>query len=83
MCFEHLSPFAPQAVVAPVELRAYSGRSAFLLPCPDEEGFTSNNTMLFAMYRMGYHGRPPALWGGRPAGDNRYAMQDKQSPVAP
>ncbi|MFI5411605.1 tyrosine-type recombinase/integrase [Kaistia sp. UC242_56] len=57
MRFEHLVPLAPQAVTALTELREYSGRSAFLFPSPGKEGFMSNNTMLFAMYRMGYHGR--------------------------
>jgi integrase len=28
-----------------------------LFPSPAREGFMSNNTMLYAMYRMGYHRR--------------------------
>lgn len=57
MRFEHLVPLAPQAVEVLRELRPLCGRSANLFPSPAKEGFMSNNTMLFAMYRMGYHGR--------------------------
>lgn len=57
MRFEHLVPLAPQAVAVLKELRPLAGRSAQLFPSPGKEGFMSNNTMLFAMYRMGYHGR--------------------------
>jgi hypothetical protein len=32
-------------------------RSAYVFPSPGAEGFMSNNTMLIAMYRMGFHGR--------------------------
>ncbi|QTL03431.1 integrase arm-type DNA-binding domain-containing protein [Aquabacter sp. L1I39] len=57
MRFEHLVPLAPQAVEVLNELRPLCGRSPHLFPSPSKEGFMSNNTMLFAMYRMGYHGR--------------------------
>jgi len=57
MRFEHLVPLAPQAVAALASLRALAGRSPYVFPSPGKEGFMSNNTMLFAMYRMGYHGR--------------------------
>lgn len=57
MRFEHLVPLAPQAVTILNELRPLAGRSPHLFPSPGKEGFMSNNTMLFAMYRMGYHGR--------------------------
>lgn len=57
MRFEHLVPLAPQAVTALEELRPLCGRSPYLFPSPGKEGFMSNNTMLFAMYRMGFHGR--------------------------
>jgi integrase len=41
------------------ELRALpdSKNSPFLFPSPSREGYMSNNTMLYALYRMGYHGR--------------------------
>ncbi|MFG1293746.1 tyrosine-type recombinase/integrase [Xanthobacter versatilis] len=57
MRFEHLVPLSPQAVAVLQELRPLAGRSPQLFPSPGKEGFMSNNTMLFAMYRMGYHGR--------------------------
>lgn len=57
MRFEHLVPLAPQAVLVVRELIGLSGRSRFLFPSPSKEGFMSNNTMLYALYRMGYHSR--------------------------
>jgi integrase len=57
MGVEHLVPLSPQALAALAELRALSGRSPLVLPSPTKEGFMSNNTMLYALYRMGYHSR--------------------------
>ncbi|MFZ2066826.1 MAG: integrase arm-type DNA-binding domain-containing protein [Xanthobacteraceae bacterium] len=56
---EHIVPLAPQAVAVLRELRALPGSEAnpHLFPSPAREGYMSNNTMLYAMYRMGYHGR--------------------------
>ena len=56
---EHLVPLAPQAVAVLRELRALPGSDAspFLFPSPSREGCMSNNTMLYALYRMGYHSR--------------------------
>ena len=56
---EHIVPLAPQAVAVLRELRALPGSEAspFLFSSPSREGYMSNNTMLYAMYRMGYHGR--------------------------
>ena len=56
---EHIVPLAPQAVTILRELRALAGSDAspFLFPSPSREGHMSNNTMLYALYRMGYHGR--------------------------
>jgi integrase len=55
----HIVPLAPQAVALIRELRALPGSdaSACLFPSPSREGYMSNNTMLFALYRLGYHGR--------------------------
>jgi integrase len=52
-------PLAPQAVVILCELRALpaSENSPFLFPSPSREVYMSNNTMLYALYRLGYHGR--------------------------
>lgn len=57
--FEHLVPLSSQAVAALAELRALPGAKSngFLFPSPSREGCMSNNTMLFALYRMGWHGR--------------------------
>jgi integrase len=56
---EHIVPLAPQAVAILRELRALPGSDAspFLFPSPSRDGHMSNNTMLYALYRMGYHGR--------------------------
>ena len=56
---EHIVPLAPQAVAILSKLRALPGseESPFLFPSPSREGCMSNNTMLFALYRMGYHSR--------------------------
>lgn len=57
MRFEHLVPLPHQAIEMLAELRQLAGRSEFVFPSPAKEGFMSNNTMLFAMYRLGFHGR--------------------------
>ncbi len=56
---EHIVPLAPQAVAVLRELRSLpnSVASPFLFPSGSREGFMSYNTMLFGLYRMGYHGR--------------------------
>ena len=56
---QHIVPLAPQAVTLLNELRLLPGSEAspFLFPSPSREGCLSNNTMLYALYRMGYHGR--------------------------
>jgi integrase len=53
----HLIPLPKQAVVVLRDLREIGGRSALMFPAPTREGFMSNNTMLFALYRMGFHSR--------------------------
>jgi integrase len=56
---EHLVPLAPQAVAVLRELRDLpnSDDSPFLFPSASREGFMSNNTMLFCVYRLGWHSR--------------------------
>jgi integrase len=56
---EHLVPLPPQAVAVLHALRGLPGSevSSYLFPSPSREGYMSNNTMLYAMYRLGYHGR--------------------------
>ena len=56
---EHLVPLAPQALAVLRQLRELPGSDAslFLFPSASLEKCMSNNTMLYALYRMGYHGR--------------------------
>jgi integrase len=56
---EHIVPLAPQAVAQLRKLRDLpgAGDSPFLFPSPSRDGCMSYNTMLFALYRLGYHGR--------------------------
>ncbi len=54
---EHLVPLSPQALALLEELRPLSGQSAYLFPGRNRDKPISNNTMLFALYRMGYKGR--------------------------
>jgi integrase len=56
---EHIVPLAPQSVAVLRELRGLPGTPAspFLFPSPSPGGYMSNSTMLYALYRMGYHGR--------------------------
>jgi integrase len=56
---EHIVPLAPQAVDVIRELGKLPGseENQFLFPSPSSGGFMSNNTMLYALYRMGYHRR--------------------------
>ncbi|HEX3495914.1 MAG TPA: tyrosine-type recombinase/integrase [Methylocella sp.] len=53
----HIVPLSRQAVETFAELRAIAGKSRYVFPSPGVEGCMSNNTMLYAMYRMGFHGR--------------------------
>jgi integrase len=56
---EHLVPLAPQVATLLRQLCALPGSQAsrFLFPSPAREGCMSYNTMLYALYRMGYHSR--------------------------
>ncbi len=54
---DHLVPLPPQAVRQLNELRKLNRQSEFLFPAPSRSGVMSENTLLFALYRMGYHGR--------------------------
>ena len=57
MRLEHLVPLSRQAVAVLRQLRALSGNSPNFFPSPGKGGCMSSNTMLYALYRMGYHGR--------------------------
>ena len=54
---EHLVPLAPQSVRVVEQLRTRAGRSEFVLPAPTKSRVISENTMIFALYRLGYHSR--------------------------
>jgi len=53
----HLVPLAPQVVRALAELERITGKSQFLFPSSTKLGVISENTFIFAVYRMGYHKR--------------------------
>jgi integrase len=54
---DHLVPLSAQVVGILGELRPLAGGSDLLLPAPTRSKVISENTMLYALYRMGYHGR--------------------------
>ena len=54
---EHLVPLSRQALAILAELKPLSGRSDYLFPGRNRDKPISNNTMLFALYRMGYKGK--------------------------
>jgi integrase len=54
---EHVVPLSRQALVALEELRSLSGDSCYVLPGRNPDKPISNNTMLFALYRLGYKRR--------------------------
>jgi integrase len=54
---EHLVPLSQQAVVILQELKVLSRGSDYLFPSPSSKGVISENTWLYAIYRLGYHSR--------------------------
>lgn len=58
MKVKHLVPLSPQAIAIFKELQAFNGNREFVFPNrqnPDK--FISENTLLYAMYRLGYYGK--------------------------
>lgn len=55
MSKDHLVPLTPQVITLLEEMRELGRGSPWI--APGVRGPMSENTMLFAMYRMGYHGR--------------------------
>ncbi len=53
----HLVPLAPRTVQVLKQARKLAGTSDFLFPAATRSGVISENTMLYALYRMGFHGR--------------------------
>jgi integrase len=54
---EHVVPLAPQALTILEELKQIGGGSRFVFPGRNRDKPISNNTMLFALYRLGYKGK--------------------------
>jgi integrase len=54
---EHVVPLSKQAVFILTELKNISGSSRFVFPGRNRDKPISNNTMLFALYRLGYKGK--------------------------
>jgi integrase len=54
---EHVVPLAAQAVELLEELKVISNGSRFVFPGRNRDKPISNNTMLFALYRLGYKGK--------------------------
>lgn len=54
----HIVPLSKQSIVILKELQAINGSREYLLPNRNKPStFISENTLLYAVYRMGYHGR--------------------------
>jgi len=54
---EHVVPLSSQAVAALEQLKEIAGNSQFVFPGRNRDKPISNNTMLFALYRLGYKGK--------------------------
>jgi len=54
---EHLVPLSNQALEILGELKAIGGGSRFVFPGRSRDKPISNNTLLFALYRLGYKGK--------------------------
>jgi integrase len=54
---EHVVPLSRQALAILRELRAIGGGSRYVFPGRNSDKPISNNTMLFALYRLGYKGK--------------------------
>ncbi|HEY5238015.1 MAG TPA: integrase arm-type DNA-binding domain-containing protein [Rhizomicrobium sp.] len=53
----HIVPLSPQAVEVLLKLRKLTGKEQYIVSAPTKTGVISENTMLYAIYRMGYHSR--------------------------
>jgi integrase len=54
---EHLVPLSPQTLALLAQQKSISGTSRFVFPGRNPAVPMSNNTMLFALYRLGFKGR--------------------------
>ncbi len=57
MRMEHLVPLSRQAVAVLQELRKHPDAETLVVGAETRSGAISENTMLYALYRMGYHNR--------------------------
>lgn len=53
----HLVPLSPQAVAVLKDLKRMTGNAVHLFPSNTKSGVFSENTLIYAMYRMGYHSK--------------------------
>jgi integrase len=56
----HIVPLSPQAVHVLLDLQKLTGNGQYIVAAPTKTGVISENTMLYAIYRMGYHSRATA-----------------------
>jgi integrase len=54
---EHVVPLSQQALAILREVRSIGGGSRYVFPGRNPDKPMSNNTMLFALYRLGYKGK--------------------------
>lgn len=54
---EHIVPLSPQVQAMFAELRYLAGYSSFVLPGQSTHKPVSENTLIYGLYRMGYHSR--------------------------
>jgi integrase len=57
MKIDHHVPLARQTIAIMEQVRAIAGESRYLFPGVNPRKTMSNNTMLFALYRLGYKGK--------------------------
>jgi len=57
---DHLVPLAPQVVKLLKALYRATGKGPLLFPANTISGVISENTLIYAIYRMGYHSRATA-----------------------
>lgn len=54
---EHIVPLTPSVVAILKELKELAGDSQYLLPAATKDGVISQNTLIYSLYRLGYHSR--------------------------
>lgn len=57
MGLEHLVPLSPQSVSLLRQAKQFSLDTEYVFPTESRKGVMSDNTMLYALYRMGYHSK--------------------------